>query len=52
LARGRGRKTWQECVEGDLIFMCLNKEMTKDKNLWRRRVHGYHPTCASTEKRT
>jgi hypothetical protein len=51
VGRGRGRKTWQECVGGDMTDLCLNIEMTKDTDLWRRCIHGNSPTCASTEKR-
>jgi hypothetical protein len=52
VSRGRGRKTLQECVGGDLKDRVLNNEETKDRDLWRRRSHGNRPTCASTEKRT
>jgi hypothetical protein len=50
--RGRDRKTWQECVAGDLKDLCLNKEMTKDQDLWRRRINGNRLTCVSREKWT
>jgi hypothetical protein len=35
-----------------ILHMCLNKEMTKDKNIWRNCIHGNRPTCASMEKWT
>jgi hypothetical protein len=52
VGRGRGRRTWRECVGGDMTDLCLSVEMTSDRDLWRRRIHGDRPTCASTEKRT
>ena len=50
--RGRGRKTWHECVDEDMKTFGLNKEMAQDRSLWRSYIHGNHPTRASTEKRT
>jgi hypothetical protein len=34
--RGRGKKTWLECVERDMKECGSNKEMAVDMYLWRR----------------
>jgi hypothetical protein len=38
--RGRGRKTWEECVRNDMGKFNLTKEMAKDRNLWRSLIVG------------
>ena len=54
---GRGRKTWQQCVDRDMKERCLTKEMAKDREVWRGCIRGNRPTRArhtvpSMEKRT
>src|ERR1043165_5048192 len=48
--RGRPKKAWMECVDNDTSVLRLNREMTKDRDLWRGVIHGNRPTCASMEK--
>ena len=50
--RGRGRKTWQECLNEDLKVWGLKPEMAQDRLQWRRCIHGTRPNRASREKRT
>ena len=50
--RGRGRKTWQECVNDDMRKLKLVREDAQDRAGWRRAVVGNRLTCASTDKRT
>ena len=38
--RGRGKKTWMEVVEDDPRRNGLNKDMAKDRDLWRELIHG------------
>ena len=38
--RGRSRKTWLECVRGDLKDFGLKVTDTKDKDNWRKEVFG------------
>ena len=35
VGRGRGRKTWNECVENDLKRLNLNPSMASDRESWR-----------------
>ena len=54
---GRGRKTWQQCVDRDMRERGLTKEMAKDREVWRGCIRGNRPTRArhtvpSMEKRT
>jgi hypothetical protein len=49
VCRGRGKKTWGECIERDLKDHGLERKMAKDRSVWRRCIHGNRPTCASTE---
>jgi len=44
--RGRGKKTWMECVKGDLGRWGLKPEWAQDRDLWRAKIHGSVPTCA------
>jgi hypothetical protein len=50
--RGRGRKTWMECVEEDMRRLHLKREDTLDRVVWRSGVLGNRPTRASAEART
>lgn len=50
--RGRGRKTWQECVSEDMRKRGLKPAMAQDRAQWRGCIHGSRPTPASREKRT
>jgi len=52
VGRGRGRKTWQECVNVTMKERGLKSEMAQDRVKWRRGIHGSSPTPASREKRT
>ena len=36
--KGRGRKTWDECVSNDMRKFSLTKEMAQDRNLWRLHI--------------
>ena len=38
VGRGRGRKTWKECVENDLKRLNLDPSMATDRESWRRLV--------------
>ena len=38
--RGRGKKTWFECVKNDLSSLGLKKEWTQDRVEWRRLIGG------------
>jgi hypothetical protein len=51
-SRGRGKKTWGECVRHDLDLLGLKKEMAQDRVLWKGSIRGDRPTRASMEKRT
>ena len=51
-SRGRGRKTWAECVRHDLQSLGLRAEWAQDRNEWRNLIRGNRPTHASMEKRT
>lgn len=47
--RGRGRKTWDECVRQDLKSLGLTREWAQDRAKWRGLIGGKRPTCASME---
>ena len=47
--RGRGRKTWKECVMDDMRKMGLRKEDAQDRKVWRSGILGNRPTRASAE---
>jgi len=51
-SRGRGRKTWAECVRHDLQSLGLRTEWAQDRNEWKNLIRGNRPTHASMEKRT
>ena len=44
--RGRGKKTWDECVRQDLTILGLKKEWAQDRTKWRGLIGGKRPTCA------
>ena len=48
--RGRGRKTWRECVNDDTKTLGLKKEEAQDRLAWRRSISGKRLTRASMEK--
>ena len=50
--RGRGRKTWNECIVDDMKKMELRREDAQDRGLWRSGILGRRPTRASAETRT
>jgi hypothetical protein len=50
--RGRGRKTWMECVEEDMRRLQLRREDAMDREVWRWGIMGNRPTRASVETRT
>ena len=50
--RGRGRKTWMECVEDDVVRLHLCRKDALDRMMWRIGILGNRPTRASTETRT
>ena len=51
-SRGRGRKTWAECVRHDLQSLGLRAEWAQDRSEWRSLIKGNRPTHASVDKRT
>src|SRR5260221_1977833 len=42
--RGRGRKTWHECVVEDMRKLKLRKEEAQNRVTWRRGTSGNHLT--------
>jgi hypothetical protein len=52
MGRGRGRKTWGECVDGDMRLLGLKREWALDRVKWRGLISGNRPTRASMETRT
>jgi hypothetical protein len=38
--RGRGRKTWKECVEADMKMLGLKREDAQDRVSWRQAICG------------
>ena len=50
--RGRGRKTWRECVVDDMKRLRLRKEDAQDRALWRRAILGDRLTRASMDSQT
>ena len=45
-SRGRNRKTWMECVEGDMVKLGLSRVDAQDRGVWRSGILGNRPTCA------
>jgi hypothetical protein len=52
VSKGRGKKTWGECVRSDMHSMGLKAEWARDRTMWRGLIGGNRPTRASMEKRT
>ena len=50
--RGRGKKTWKECVADDMKKLKLKREDAHDRAAWRGSILGNRPTRASAETRT
>ena len=50
--RGRGGKTWQECVDEDMKELGLKREAAQDRAVWRRAILGERLTRASTDTQT
>jgi hypothetical protein len=50
--RGRGRKTWMECVEEDMQRLQLRSEDALDRGVWRNGILGNLPTRYNAETRT
>ena len=50
--RGRGKKTWMECVNDDMKRFNLPKEKAQDRASWRSGIGGNRLTRACTEKKT
>ena len=40
VCRGRGRKTWLQCVNSDMKDLGLRVEEAQDRQLWRRNFFG------------
>jgi hypothetical protein len=47
--RGRRRKTWRECVVGDMKDLELQEKDAQDRLVWRRLIRGNRLTRASTD---
>ena len=50
--RGRGKKTWGECVAEDMRSAGLRNEDAQDRVVWKSCISGKRLTRASMEKRT
>ena len=50
--RGRGRKSWMECVVEDMGRLHLRREDALDRTTWRSGILGNRPTRACAETRT
>jgi len=48
--RGRGKKTWMECVKSDMRVRGLKLEWAQDRAKWSGLLSGNRPTRASMEK--
>ena len=51
-SRGRNRKTWMECVEGDMLKLGLTRGDAQDRVTWRRGIWGTVQPVLSAETRT
>ncbi len=49
--RGRGKKSWSECVKGDMKIKGLRAEWARDREMWRGLLSGKRLTHASMESR-
>jgi len=47
--KGRGRKTWRQCVSTDMKVMKLKVEDAQDREVWRRAIWSDRLTHASVE---
>ena len=50
--RGRGKKSWSECVKGDMKIKGLRAEWARDREMWRGLLSGKRLTRASMESWT
>jgi hypothetical protein len=50
--RGRGAKTWNECVTDDMRQLRLRQEDAQDRVVWRNGILGSRPTHATVEIQT
>ena len=48
-SRGRGKKTWRECVVEDLKVLGLKDEEAQNRLRSRKAIWGDRLTCASTD---
>ena len=49
---GRGRKTWQECINEDMKVLKVKREDAQDRVTWRRAILGNRLTRASADTQT
>jgi hypothetical protein len=47
--RGRGKKTWRESVDEDMVRLNLTRELAQDRAMWKSGILGNRPKCADTE---
>ena len=47
--RGRGKKTWSQCIDEDLRALQLNVRDAQDRLVWRRGIWGNCLTHTSME---
>ena len=50
--KGRGKKSWLECVRSDMKMSELKVEWAQDREMWRSLLSGKRPTRVSTETQT
>ena len=48
--RGRGKKTWRECVNEEMKKRGVRPELAKHRDMWRSCIHGNAPTRAEHGK--
>jgi hypothetical protein len=51
-SRGRGKKSWRECVANDMKVLKLEPEMAANRKLWWSRINGKVPTHEFMENGT
>ena len=51
-ARGRGRKTWKDCVTDDVRRLKPRQEDAQDRAIWKSGISENRPTRASAEMQT
>ena len=49
--RGRGRKTWQECISEDMRRLGVRREEAQDRAVWRGAILGNRLTRASADNK-